>query len=240
MIETKRQALDAVKLADGAEMAFSGYGAYFGNVDSYGDVIRPGAFRKTLKEATAKTGRMPAMLLQHGGFGGDDDMPVGIWTDMREDEKGLVVEGRLADTQRGRDAYALLKMQPRPAIDGLSIGFRTRKFTLGTKPDEPRRTLEELELLEVSLVTFPANTLARVSAVKSLRDLSLHDVRDLEAALRDAGLSRADAVKAVSGFKAWSRRDAGLDDEPGDLRDEGKADLMAQLRRNITTLTERT
>src|SRR5690606_34136449 len=106
----------------GGAMTFAGYGAYFNNVDAYGDVIAPGAFTKTLKEARA-SGNWPAMLLQHGSFlGGDDNMPVGVWTDMREDDKGLWVEGQLADTQRGRDTYALLKMSPRPAINGMSIG----------------------------------------------------------------------------------------------------------------------
>lgn len=235
-IDRKVQSLIDVKFdSDSEGMTFAGYGAYFGNTDSYGDVIAPGAFKRTLKTAKAKGGRWPAMLLQHGGFGGDDDMPVGIWTDLYEDEKGLVVEGTLADTQRGRDAYALLKMQPRPAIDGMSIGYRARKFTLGTKPDEPRRTLEEVELMEVSLVTFPANPLARVQTVKSLDEMTTLDFRDLEAALRDEGLSRSEAAKAVAGFKSWSRRDAGAP-RNHDPRDEGLADLAATIGRNIATL----
>lgn len=185
--------------------AFSGYGAAFGNVDSYGDVIKQGAFRRTLREAK-KSGRWPAMLAQHGGWGmsSDDFMPIGIWTSMEEDEKGLYVEGKLAlDTQRGRDAYALLKMQPRPALDGLSIGYIAKKFTVGTKPEEPRRLLEDVDLLEISLVTWPANGLSRIDSVKNF------DPREFEDALRDAGLSRSDAVKAVAVFKS-RQRDAGL------------------------------
>ena len=96
-------------------MTFDGYGAVFGNVDSYGDVIQPGAFAESLAQS-AKSGVWPAMLLQHGGWGmGAEDMtPIGIWTSLSEDGVGLKVSGKLADTARGREAYALLKMQPGP------------------------------------------------------------------------------------------------------------------------------
>lgn len=224
----------------GEAMTFSGYGAYFHNVDSYGDVIAPGAFSKTLKDAR-ESGVWPAMLLQHGSmFGGDDNMPVGVWTDMREDEKGLWVEGKLADTQRGREAYALLKMTPRPAITGLSIGFRATEWTMRSKPEEPRRTLKAVDLFEVSLVTFPANPKARIESVKSLDDLSVSEIRELEATLREKGLSRADAVKAISGLKEYFRRDAGAADDTG-ARDEQSAEelaLIMRLRRNANLLME--
>jgi uncharacterized protein len=234
--ETYLSPLREVKFSDDGAMSFAGYGAYFNNVDSYGDVIAPGAFAKTLKDANT-SGNWPAMLLQHGNFlGGDDNMPVGVWTEMREDSKGLWVEGQLADTQRGRDAYALLKMSPRPAINGMSIGFRATEWTMRTKPDEPRRTLKAVELMEVSLVTFPANPKARVSQVKAATDFTAEEIRDIEATLRTKGLSRTDAAKAISGFKDWLQRDAGA---PGtDPRDEGTADhLAALIRRNIATLT---
>jgi len=226
--------------AGSGAMTFSGYGARFNNVDAYGDVIAPGAFTKTLKEARS-SGNWPAMLLQHGSFlGGDDNMPVGVWTEMREDEKGLWVEGQLADTQRGRDTYALLKMSPRPAINGMSIGFRATEWTMRSKPEEPRRTLKAVDLLEVSLVTFPANSKARVESVKSIDDLSVSEIRDLEAALREKGLSRADAVKAISGLKEYFRRDAGEADQTG-ARDEQSAEELAlamMLRRNANCLKE--
>lgn len=228
--------------ADGEAMTFAGYGAYFNNVDAYGDVIVPGAFAETLKKAR-ESGNWPAMLLQHGGGmlgGGDDAMPVGVWTDMREDEKGLWVEGKLADTQRGRDTYALLKMTPRPAITGLSIGYRAIEWTMRAKPEDPRRTLKKVELLEVSLVTFPANERARVQSVKSLDELTVSEIRELEAALREKGLSRADAVKAISGLKEFFRRDAGDTDETG-AREELSAEELAlamMLRRNANCLKE--
>jgi HK97 family phage prohead protease len=193
--------------ADGAEArSFTGYGAVFGNVDSYGDVIEKGAFKKTLADAN-KSGSWPAMLLQHGGWGmsADDLTPVGIWTELAEDEKGLLVTGKLAETQRGEEAYGLLKMTPRPALNGLSIGYRARKFTVGTKADEPRRILHEVELVEVSLVTFPANPKARIGSVKSGDGLG---VRDAEKALREAGFS-ANEAKAIlaKGFSAINHRE---------------------------------
>lgn len=196
---------------------FSGYGGFFNNVDSYGDVIEPGAFKKTLAEAR-KTNHWPAMLMQHGGWGmsADDLTPVGIWTEMTEDEKGLVVEGKLAETQRANEAYGLLKMKPRPALSGLSIGYRAKKFTVGTKIGEPRRRLHEVELLEVSLVTFPANPKARIGSVKSGDGLG---VRDAEKALREAGFS-ANEAKAIlaKGFGAIDHRE-GDDCDPVRLND---------------------
>jgi HK97 family phage prohead protease len=208
--------LGEVKLAgtDG-EMTFSGYGAVFGNVDSYGDVIAKGAFKDTLAHAR-KSGTWPAMLSQHGGgFLQADMTPIGVWTEMREDETGLFVEGKLANTERGREAYELLKMTPRPAYSGMSIGFMAKKWSVRTKPGDPRRTLEAVELMEVSLVTFPANPKARVTGVKS--DFN---PREIEDGLREAGLSRTDSVKAVAVLREMLQRDAGEPETtPGDQVD---------------------
>lgn len=221
---------------DGAATGtFSGYGAVFGNVDSYGDVIQKGAFKDSLKEWKAAD-RSPPMLLQHGGFWGsvDDEVPIGRWTSMEEDDVGLKVEGELfcLDTDRGKYLYQGMKSR---ALDGLSIGYRAKEFVLGTKPTEPRRTLKKVELVEVSVVTFPANGKARVSGVKSVRDFSPQDWRDVEAYLREAGLSRADAVKAVSGFKNYLQRDAGEPDNAA--RDEqASAELVAAIKRATATL----
>ena len=205
-IERRNFGLCQVKVSSGSdgsnEMKFEGYGAAFGNVDSYGDVIAKGAFSETLKKAK-DTGIWPAMLSQHGGMFGDDATPIGIYTEMREDDTGLWVEGTLANTERGREAYELLKMKPRPAYNGLSIGFRAKEWSVRTQPEEPRRTLKAVELLEVSLVTFPANGKARVTAVKS--DFN---PREMEDSLREAGLSRGDSVKAVAIFKELIQREA--------------------------------
>ena len=171
---------------DGEPMTFEGYGSIFNEIDSYGDVVAPGAFRRTLKEAKA-AGRMPSLLWQH-----DPDEPCGVWLSMTEDDQGLLVRGKLSDTECGRDAYTLLKDG---ALSGLSIGFSI--FPNGYKVDEKTgiRTLTAIKLWEVSLVTFPANDPARVTAVKS----TLPDEREFETALRrDAGLSRAEAKRVIA------------------------------------------
>jgi HK97 family phage prohead protease len=211
-------ALREVKLAqDAAEgMKFSGYGAVFSNIDSYGDVIQPGAFAESIA-AARKTGNWPAMLSQHGGYGmtADDMTPIGIWTDMSEDGVGLKIEGKLADTQRGRDAYTLLKME-RPALNGLSIGYVAKEWTARSKPDEPRRTLKKIDLYEISLVTFPANPKARIAQVKSEAGLG---VKQAEEALREAGFSRTEAKAIVAkGFKALGRREADASDPSAALQ----------------------
>lgn len=203
---------------------FSGYGAVFGNVDSYGDVIVPGAFKATLKEWKAQKS-LPPMLLQHGGWGmvDTDSIPIGKWTIMEEDDTGLRVEGRIInlDTDLGKRVHGAMK---EGVLDGMSIGYRAKKFTLGTKPEEPRRKLEMIDLVELSVVTFPANGRARVSSVKSVDDIK--SIRDFEAFLRDVGGFSHAAAKAIaaSGFKA------------SDPRDEDEADIVARLRRNLATL----
>jgi HK97 family phage prohead protease len=198
---------------DPKEMTFEGYGAVFGNVDSYGDVIAKGAFRQSLKDAKA-SGVWPAMLQQHGGWGmsADDMMPIGVWTEMSEDDTGLLLKGKLAPTSRGIEMFTLMKMQPRPAITGLSIGYIPIKWKTSTKPEEPRRTLTEVKLVEISPVTFPANPKARIQSAKA--DLTK---RAVEQALRDVGLSQAEAKALLAeGFKALqTQRDVG--DGLGDI-----------------------
>jgi len=172
-------------------MTFEGYGAAFNNVDSYGDVIMPGSFKQYLEEAQSGKQPWPAMLSQHGGWGisADDLTPVGVWMEMSENTLGLRVKGQLADTPRGRDLYTLMRMEPRPAINGLSISFIVKESEPRSKPEDPRRRIKRIDLLEISLVTFPANRRARVSGVKGIPT-----IREFEALLRDeAGLSRAEA-----------------------------------------------
>jgi hypothetical protein len=220
--------LREIKVAGDAEagMQFSGYGAVFGNVDFWGDLIVEGAFQSTIAQAKS-TNQWPALLSQHG-FTGEGDVPVGIWTEMREDSIGLYVEGKLADTPRGKELYGLMKMEPRPAINGLSIGYQAEEWTTRSKPEEPRRTLKKINLMEISLVTFPANPKARTTAVKS--GLT---IRDAENALRDAGFTRSQAKSITAeGFDGLPPWDA-------DEADEAKttADAVKEaIRRNLITL----
>lgn len=192
-----------IKFAAGAsDGTFSGYGAVSGNVDSYGDVIEPGAFRDTLR-AWQDKGKYPPMLLQHGGgfLGGADDLlPVGKWTKMEENTKGLKAEGQLfaLGTERGQYIYEGMKAG---ALDGLSIGYNVKEFVAGTKPGEPRRKLTNIDLVELSIVTFPANDKARIGNVKAS---DIKTIREFEGVLRDVlGYSHAAAKSiAARGFKA--------------------------------------
>ena len=193
--------MDEIKAAksDDGSMEFSGYGAYFNNVDSYGDIIVPGAFKNAVAYAK-RTGDYPAMMVQHGAEG---YTPVGVFTKMVEDEKGLYVEGKLADTERGREYYTLMKMEPRPAIKGMSIGYFTKKAEYPTDDNKrsfPKgcyRKILDVELVEISLVTVPANKKAIVTGVKSE-----FVIRDAEKALKEAGYSASEAKTIISIIKS--------------------------------------
>ena len=169
-----------------ADGTVEGYGSVFGVRDNYDDVISKGAFIQSLKDHKA-AGTMPAMLWQH-----DADKPIGVWTEMVEDEKGLRIKGQLAmETVKGKEAHALLKMG---ALNGLSIGFMSKEWAYDR--DTEVRTLTAIDLWEVSLVTFPANEKARVTNVKSADEMATP--KDAEKALRDAGFSKSDATAFVS------------------------------------------
>lgn len=203
-------------------MTFSGYGAVFGNVDSHGDVIEPGAFAKYIADVKSGVLPWPALLSQHGGWqmSAEDVTPIGVWLDLVEDGHGLKVTGKLADTARGREMHALMKMSPRPAIDGMSIGYIAKEWEPRTKPEDPKRRLKRIDLVEISLVTRPSNGKARVSAVKSIEQIST--LADAESFLRDSGgLSKSEAVALVSRIKSIGRSDSG-----------GLEELVALARRN--------
>lgn len=223
--------------SDAKTMSFSGLAAVYGQPDDGRDyTFARGAFDAAV--AQARGGRFPAMLLQHGGFdlSADDMLPIGLWTELSADEQGLKVSGVLADTSRGRDVHSLMKMEPRPAINGLSIGFRPtkRQSNDAAKAGEPRHIIQEIELLEISVVTFPAMLAARVTSVQS--GLSL---RDLERRLvRDAGLTRREAQALLREGKAGldALRDAGEAGDGGEMSPEALADIAALITRNTQTL----
>lgn len=188
---------------------FSGYASVFDVVDSYRDIIRSGAFASTIADYASK-GRMPSLLWQH-----NNDEPCGIIVALREDQRGLYFEGKLAlDTQRGKEAHALLKMG---ALNGLSIGYSVVKYDYDEK--QAVRLLLEVELWEVSLVTFPANDAARVTQVKKLDGVTVSNIaerkRDVEAALRDAGASDSVARFIASHIRPPAGCDA--QGEAGDM-----------------------
>ena len=182
-----------------AEATFSGLGSVFGNEDLGGDVVKRGAFKDSLKS------RWPKMLLHHG-FGETGMTPVGKFDSVKETPEGLAVSGKLfLETDSMRLAYRAMK---EGQMDGLSIGYIPKVWEWDDK--KGIRYLKEVELHEISLVTFPMNEAARVQAVKSrLKAGELVTKRDLEAILRDAGISREDAKALVaSGHGGLTQRDA--------------------------------
>ena len=177
---------------------FEGYASIFGNKDLGNDVIEKGAFMRSLRRKGAKKIKM---LYQH-----DTKEPIGVFDKVTEDQNGLYVKGRLAmGTQKGKEVYELMKMG---AIDGLSVGYRVD--SKGQSYDDKRkyRVLKEVDLMEISAVTFPMNPRARIQAVKS--DMT---VREWEHKLREVGnLSHSESKVAASAVhKALSQREVDKD-----------------------------
>ena len=165
-----------LRLTDG--YGIEGYASLFGKRDQGGDVVVKGAYSASLKRLAAG-GRAVKMLWQH-----DPAQPIGIWDEVREDATGLWVKGRLLrDVEKGREAAALLAAG---AIDGLSIGYRTVR---AERDGKGQRLLQELELWEVSLVTFPMLPEARVAAKGDLPEAEIW--RSLAQALTEAAEAMA-------------------------------------------------
>ncbi len=184
-LEHKHFAIEELK-ADDETRTVEGFASVFNNVDNGKDIVLPGAFAKTIK-----TGK-PVMLWQHRS--GD---VLGVWDEVRETEKGLYVKGQILDTALGNDVYKLVKAK---AVKGMSIGYATRKYEI----DQAKgvRKLIELDLYEVSLVTFPMNEKATITRVKTDRP---ETIRQFEEFLREAGFSQKDATTvALHGFKSLS------------------------------------
>ena len=163
---------------------FEGYGSVFGNKDLGNDVIEKGAFMQSLKR---KKPHQIKLLYQH-----KTDMPIGVFEEIKEDGHGLMVKGKLAlQTQAGKEAYELMKMG---ALDGLSIGFKVNPDMVKYDKRTRKRIIKEVELMEISLVTFPMNPKATVRSVKA----SEISIREWESGLRDAfNLSRSEAKVAA-------------------------------------------
>ncbi len=200
-----------------------GMGSVFNNVDQGGDIVDPSAFDATLKEYGLK-GSMPKMLWQH-----DPTAVIGVWEDMHVVDEGLHVRGRiLKDVSKGLEAYTLLKNR---AMDGLSIGYSVRDFEY--EGDGRVRRLKDIDLWEVSVVTFPMNREATVTGVKRLET-----VRDVERVLRDAGVPSTFAkLVAAHGLQKASELLRHRDDAPEVLEPEalmGLRDNILALRRSIS------
>ena len=195
---------------DGETRRFEGYASVFGKVDSYGDTVQKGAFARTLKE-----NGMPKMF-----YGHSPGRVIGKWLSMEEDSYGLRAVGELTPGHRDADdVYASMRHQ---AVDGLSIGFLDMD---SEERDDGGRLLKDVELIEVSVVSMPAEKLATITSVKS-RLGALESVRDCELFLRDAGMTRNEAERFISRFKSlWQ----------GESAAELEAELKAQEVRSENT-----
>lgn len=198
MLDTLVTPVELKFLSDSAPGVFEGYGAVFNNLDSHGDVVSRGAFRESLAQHKAR-GTMPGLYLEHGPWMGGDKLPLGVWSDIAEDARGLRCKGKISalDTDHGRRVRGLMQDG---ALKGLSIAFSVppNGAVFGKKPGEARRTLTAVDLLAVDLVTSPSNPAAKVSEVKSL--VSRAELEDL---LIEGGLARGAARKiAGAGWPA--------------------------------------
>lgn len=163
-----------VEVTDSAKgTTIQGYASLFGLTDQGGDVVAPGAYAASLKRL-AGSGKRVRMLWQH-----DPTAPIGVWDEIREDARGLWVRGRLLpDVEKAREAQALLRAG---AIDGLSIGYRAVSAERDAKG---RRVLSEIDLWEVSVVTFPMLPEARAEA--KAEGIAAEALRTLTGALTEA------------------------------------------------------
>jgi HK97 family phage prohead protease len=208
--ELKFTALDLKRVEpDGT---FSGYASLFGVEDMGRDVVLPGAFRDSLAKRGARGIRM---LLQH-----DPAQPIGVWEELTEDARGLFARGRLMlEVARARETLALMRAG---ALDGLSIGFRTVAGTRDAKTGI--RRLARIDLWEISIVTFPLLSDARVASVKARPFAQRAPTeREFERWLtQDAGLSRSQARAVIRfGHKGLVTQDA--------ARGHPRARLVAQI-----------
>jgi HK97 family phage prohead protease len=204
-----------------------GYASVFGVRDSYNEVVMPGAFAESLAKHQ-REGTYPLMLWQH-----NPDEPIGVWNELSDDGKGLMGKGQLLKgVRRADEALIMLKAG---AIQGMSIGYRE----VDVKPSdkgEPRQLIK-LDLLEASIVSFPANRRARVDAVKAegrmsdfaqrLRDGEPPSVKEFEEILREAGIPKAMAVQIASvGYAKAVRSES----EGGEAIKSAVSDAIASLR----------
>jgi hypothetical protein len=196
-----------------------GYASVFNVMDRGGDIVMPGAFKATLADWRRRKS-MPPMLWYH-----DPTCPIGVWSELEEDEKGLKVKGELIlDVPQASVVRSVMRAG---AVKGLSIGYRCGDHEIDRTTGA--RKIKKLDLFEISPVTFPMLPEAQITGIKG--DFN---PRELERMLRaDANLSSADAVKAVAIFKKHLR-DGGGQPEPG-TRDGGP-DMLMSLRKASAAL----
>lgn len=174
--------------------SFTGYAAIFGNRDWKNDILMPGAFADVIK-----SGDPVHVYVNHGWL--RDELPVGLWSDLKEDEKGLLGEaGLVMQMPTATNAYWAVKSG---LVTGLSIGFLPN-FDMTEYKSDGSRVIHGISVLkEISIVTEPANAETRVISVKFKAELGQCDTeRDLEDILRAAGLGALESKSVVARAKA--------------------------------------
>lgn len=180
------------KVKSDGNMSFSCYGNTKGNIDHALDRTLDGAYQDSIDKHKSN-GTMPKMFWMHDPY----SLPIGKWTDMVEDEKGLRLEGEFANTEKGRDVYELMKSG---ALDSFSIGYRVNDEKWN---DEKRcNDLIKIDVHEISAVTFACNEESRLVDIKSkLEHGELPTKRELEKFLVEQGLSKRQSEKIVNKYK---------------------------------------
>lgn len=168
---------------------FEGYASVFNGLDSYNDTILPGAYKKSLD-----SNKQVAMLFNHSSFRSDMPARIGKWLEMSEDQRGLYVKGKLALGHPTADAvYAAMRHE---TIDGLSIGYSVPQD--GAEFRDNVRYLKQIDLHEVSVVDFPADSAARISMDSVKNDIeAIKTIRDIERFLKDSGNFSTQSAKAL-------------------------------------------
>ena len=177
---------------DNGVMSFTAYGNVKNVKDHAWDIAVDGCYQASIDDHKAK-GTSPRLLWSHNPY----ELPVGKISHMEEDEHGLKFEGELAETQMGKDIYALLKSG---ALDSFSIGYRVIKeeWNDGAKAN----LLQEIDLKEISFVNFACNEASLLQDVKShLTDGELPTKRELQNLLRESGLSKSEAEKIANNYE---------------------------------------
>lgn len=234
MSEAKQTLTVPLEVKALGDRELEGHGSVFRNVDLGGDIVVPGAFKRSLAEHR-KAGSMPQMFWMH-----DPTRVPGKWTEMAEDERGLAVKGVLAPTELGNEMRTLAQMK---AVRGLSIGYMARDVDFD---GDGNRLIKEIDLWEVSLVSLAMNPLAQIAAAKARVSADGEYVpteREFELSLKRLGYSRK--VSRLIVAKVFDDVDAGgssgMLDAVGKARwDAGEVEADAEMMELVKAINAQT
>jgi len=218
-----------IKAEDAESGKISGYGAAFNNKDGGGDVIVPGAFKKSI-DFYQESKAMPAMCWNH-----DQACPVGDWTTMQETGKGLFMQGQIWHGKGMPNAEMAYNVAKGTGMKGMSIGYKTLQADRDSKTDT--RHIHSLALKEVSVLLWPMNDKAEILSVKGLmlnEKGEFKSIRDLEEILYETckGLSHRE-VKALlaDGYKGLANL---REEDPADTQIKSFSKELRKLAESMT------